>query len=291
MKPFGFYFGEGWRKMYCGGKAEEICFYSFYCYNIILTTKLFHTEPSRLGCNFGDALCFPWWMFCSFVNSAQLSRVTQMRSVLERNKPRRFPDLWSVLWCCCFLWSVGRARPGDSTILCQSTTCPGQTFTWSAGSFVLENKFSVLKLKELLLSGRTIKKENTDLISSKHFQNPSYTHNPLCPSTTSHSELKLYVFPHSIRCQSILAKVPMSPTTERLGQKKSPPERKPICVLIHSAGLDMSKQPAFTAVATLFTSNCQAAGISTHSLNQGWWQQTKHPHPWIERNKHFSRNT
>lgn len=61
----------------------------------------------------------------------------------------------------------------------------------------------------------------------------------------------------------------MSPTTERLGQKKSPPERKPICVLIHSAGLDMSKQPAFTAVATLFTSNCQAVGISTHSLNQG----------------------
>lgn len=129
---------------------------------------------------------------------------------------------------------------------------------------------SVPKLKELLLSGRTIKKENTDLISSKHFQNPSYTHNPLCPSTTSHSELKLYVFPHSMRCRAILAEVPMSPTTERLGLKKSPPERKPICVLIHSAGLDMSKQPAFTAVATLFTSNCQAAGISTHSLNQGW---------------------
>lgn len=62
----------------------------------------------------------------------------------------------------------------------------------------------------------------------------------------------------------------MSPTTDRLGHKKSPPERKPICVLIHSAGLDMSKQPAFTAVATLFTSNCQAVGISTHSLNQGW---------------------
>lgn len=25
--------------MYCGGKAEEICFYGFYYYNIILTTS------------------------------------------------------------------------------------------------------------------------------------------------------------------------------------------------------------------------------------------------------------
>lgn len=47
------------------------------------------------------------------------------------------------------------------------------------------------------------------------------------------------------------------PNTETLGQKKSPPERTPICVLIHSAGLDMSKQLAFTTLATLFTSHCQ----------------------------------
>lgn len=57
----------------------------------------------------------------------------------------------------------------------------------------------------------------------------------------------------------------VSPNRERLGQKKSPPERNPICVLIHSAGLDMSKQLAFTTLATLFTSHWQTIWVYTHT--------------------------
>lgn len=177
IKPFGFFEEEGWRKMHCGRKAEEICFYSFYYYNIILTTKLFHAEPSRLGCNFGDALCFPLWMFCCFVNSAQLSRVTPMCSAWRETNPHDFlifEVFYGAAAFCGAPEGQGLDLPGETTILYQSTTCPGQTFTWSTGSLVSGNRFSVPKSKELLSSGRTIQK-NTDLISSKHFQNPSYT--------------------------------------------------------------------------------------------------------------------
>lgn len=290
LKPFGFCFDEG-----CAGKAEINLRKSVSTAPTItilfLLLKLFHAEPSRLGCNFGDALCFPLRMFCRFASSAQLSRVTQMCSAWRETDPDDF--LIFVLQRRSLLWSVRRARPW--TCPEKPTFCVNRPHVLHKDShgqlvhqcqkrvFQSQHQKSYCRLpgrfKKILTSSRA----NTSKIPP--------THNFLCPSTTSHSELKLYVFPHSIRCRSILAGVPMSPTTDRPAQKKSPPERKPICVLIHSAGLDMSKQPAFTAVATLFSSNCQAVGLSTHSLNQGWWQQTKHPQPWIEGNKHFSRNT
>lgn len=207
---------------------------------------------------------------------------------MERNEPRWFLNL-------CFTApqpSVERQRvkalnlPWETTILCQPST-KIHMVNWFIS---VKNGFFSPNIKRAIV---VCPDESKNILTSSRANTSKIppTHNSLCPSTTSHSELKLYVFPHSIRCQSILAGVPMSPTTDRPAQKKSPPEREPICVLIHSAGLDMSKQAAFTAVATLFSSNCQAIGLSTHSLNQGWWQQTKHPQPWIEGNKHFSRNT
>lgn len=83
----------------------------------------------------------------------------------------------------------------------------------------------------------------------------------------------------------------VSPNTERLGQKKSPPERNPICVLIHSAGLDMSKQLAFTTLATLFTSHWQTIWVYTHTH----WIRVLDGRPntlsWIERDKRFRSRT
>lgn len=55
----------------------------------------------------------------------------------------------------------------------------------------------------------------------------------------------------------------VSPNTERLGPKKGPPKRNAFCVLIHSAGQDVSKQHAFTTLATLFTSHWQTIGVNT----------------------------
>lgn len=134
-------------------------------------------------------------MLGCFVNSAQLSGVTQMSSALARNKPRRFPDLWSVLWRCCFLWSIGREKPGETTILYQSTTCPGQTFTWSTGSLVSVNRFSVPKLKELLLSGWTIKKKK----QKKHWPHPEQTF----PKSLLHTQPSLLVYDNPFRVKAL----------------------------------------------------------------------------------------
>lgn len=112
LKPFGFCFVEG-----CAGKAEINLRKSVSTAPAItilfLLLKLFHAEPSRLGCNSGDALCFPLRMFCCFVNSAQLSRVTQMCSAWREMNPDDF--LIFALQRRSLLWSISRARP---------STCP-----------------------------------------------------------------------------------------------------------------------------------------------------------------------
>ena len=83
----------------------------------------------------------------------------------------------------------------------------------------------------------------------------------------------------------------VSPNTERRGLKKGPPERNPICVLIHSAGLDMSKQHAFTTLATLFTSHGQTIGVYAHTLTKSKFL-TANPTPSQGlRDKHFDSHT
>lgn len=233
MTPFGFCFGEGWRKMCCGGKAEMNLRKSVSAASTVtilfLLLKRFHAEPSRLGCNFGDALCFPLWRFCCSVSSVQLSRATQMCSAWRETNPAD-----------CFIFEVqlsversegqGLDLPWETTSLCQPTTCSGQTFAWSTGSLVSkktgfqsQSQKSYCHLHRRFKNILTSSRANTSKIPP--------THNSPCPSTTSHSELKLYVLPRSIRCRPILAEVPMSPTTEAGSGEKSTWEKThhPFC--------------------------------------------------------------
>lgn len=134
-----------------------------------------------------------------------------------------------------------------------------------------------------------------DLISTNTPRPLVPTHNFHCPSPTSYSDTagwKHYVF-------SSFNKMPVhssrgfhvSPNTERLGQKKSPPERNPICVLIHSAGLDMSKQLAFTTPATPFHFKlADHLNVRTHWI-EGSWMAVPAPSSWIERDKRFRSRT
>lgn len=285
MKPFGFYFGEAWRKMYCGGKAEEICFYSFYCCNIILPTKRFHAEPNCLGCNFGDALCFPLRTFCCFVNSAQLSRVTQMCSAWRETNPDDFlifEVFYGAAAFCGASEGQGMDLPAETTILYQSATCPGQTITWSIGSLVSENRFSVPKSKELLSSGQTIKKKNTDLISSKHFQNPSYTQPDGIPFTVkalcllSFNKMPVY----SSRGSHV------SNHREVGSEERSTWEKTHLCP--HPFYWSGHEQTAcFHCRGNPF--HFQLSGC--WNLQSGMVTANKTPSPMNERNKHFSRNT
>lgn len=70
-----------------------------------------------------------------------------------------FKAFYGAAAFCCASEGQGLELPGETTILYQSATCPRQTITWSTGSLVSENRFSVPKSKELLSSGRTIKKK------------------------------------------------------------------------------------------------------------------------------------
>lgn len=70
---------------------------------------------------------------------------------------------------------------------------------------------------------------------------------------------------------------------------KSPPEKNPICVPIHSAGLDMSKQHAFTTLATLYSSTL-AKHWTLHTHESKFL--TSDPTPSHKRRqKHFSSHT
>lgn len=140
------------------------------------------------------------------------------------------------------------------------------TFTWSKSSFVSKNKISFPKSKWK----RNCWQHGPFTLYWPHLnKHPPSPHNFRCPS--SHILFR-FCWVKAL-CLPSFNKMPVhsswgfhvSPNTERLGQKKSPPERNPICVLIHSAGLDMSKQLAFTALATLFTSNWQTIWIYTHT--------------------------
>lgn len=292
MTPFGFCFGEGWRKMCCGGKAEINLRKSVSTASTVtilfLLLKRFHAEPSRLGCNFGCSL-FPFvkvLLFCEL--GAALKSNTNVLC-MERDEPSWFLNVWSAAFCGAFRG----ARPGPALRNHQFVST--SHMPWANIRMVKwfvsvkkkqkkKNGFSVPKSKELLSPAPEIQK-HTDLISSKHFQNPSYTQLSLPVSD----------IPFRVKALCLLSLNKMPAYSSRgshvsnhrgwLGRKVHLRENPSSILLVWTwanSPLSLPWQPfSLPTVRPL---------ESPHSLNQGWWQQTKHPHPWIE-HEHFSRNT
>lgn len=189
---------------------------------------------------------------------------------MERNQPRWF--LWSRLWS--FMApQLYRALEGRAwTCLRSSNNCGADHNFISILNMLWTHTHRVTDLI-------TFPKRGTFTLHWPHLNKHPHptrpTHNFHCLSPTSYSDTagwKHYVF-------SSFNKMPVhssrgfhvSPNTERLGQKKSPPERNPICVLIHSAGLDMSKQLAFTAPATPFHFTlADHLNVHTHWIEGSW---------------------
>lgn len=157
MKPFVVFFWRGrlkkdvlwWERW--GNLFLQLLLLQYYSY-------YFHAEPSHCGCNSGDALLFPFVNVLLFGEFGTALKSNTNVLCMERNKPRWFPNLWRSTFCGASE-ELGLDLPEETTILYQSTACPRQTFTWSTGSLVSENRFSVPKSKELLSSGRTIEKK------------------------------------------------------------------------------------------------------------------------------------
>lgn len=202
--------------------------------------------------------------------------------------------LWSVTGQNLDMPKLHSTTLARAAILYQSSTCSTTWRTLARTTSSLGCKFQKSKWKSSCWQHEPFTLYWPHL--NKH-PPPLPRHNFLCLSPTSFSGSvgwKHYVFPP-------LNKMPVhsswgfhvSPNRERLGQKKSPPERNPICVLIHSAGLDMSKQLAFTTLATLFTSNWQTIRIYTHTHTHwiGVFDGRPNTFSWTERAKRFGSRT
>lgn len=134
-----------------------------------------------------------------FVSFCECSAVLWIRHTLksnanvlcmERNKPRWFPHLWSVLCSCCFL-RTNKAW----TCHVVSIYNMSQTNIHMVNRFISATKqvFSP-KVKGAIVIWTDNSQKTLTSSWANTFKIPP-THNPPCPSTTSHSELKLYVFP------------------------------------------------------------------------------------------------
>lgn len=229
---------------------------------------------------FGDALRFPLKMWCCSANPPTVLQRKAEVLGMERNKPRWFLKVKPLKFygTAAHGASEGKARTRLSCIRQLSYRPPFRinlpyAVDWTHIHMV---RTIVSRWQHVFSNGENnCWQHGPFTLYWPHLNKPPTQHTQLSPPVC-----RIPFKPFWVKALSLPSfnKMPVhsswgfhvSPNTERRAQKKSPPERNPICVLIHSAGLDMSKQLAFTALATIFTLHWQTV-LSPNAHTHTFW--------------------
>lgn len=228
-------------------------------------------------------MCFPLKMFCCSVNPPWFSREKQKYSARRETDPDDFfSPGFEVLWYCSFV-ERQRAKPGHAWVASDNYGTDHNFISINTHS---HGQKVHLYLKTRFHSQSQNEREIVDSMDHSHYIDLISTNTPHPHTTfaarlpTSYSDSvgwKHYVFPHSIRCLSILAEVSMSLQTQRgwvrrkVHQREIPSVSSSILLVWTWANSLLSPpwQPFSLQTGRPFE--------STHTLNQGPWRQTQHP--------------